>query len=205
VPGVAVFLRAAVGRSMTLAIAASAVLVAAVLLLCATFAASRRGHGVVRQVLLRSDHQVGEAWPQASAETALFLACGLVMGLMREPAVAESARSVTTAVMPLGYPGLLVMMIGVPLVTTLGIHPMAMFAILSSVLTPSLLGISEAGVFQAWIVAIGLSMIVSPASILALTTVSSFGVPAERLCLSGNGSYVAGLGVIATFFILVLG
>jgi hypothetical protein len=96
------------------------------------------------------------------------------------------------------------MMVGVPLVTTLGIHPMALFAILAPVLTPSLLGMSEPGVFQAWIVAVGLSMIVSPASILTVTTVLSFGVPADRLCLRGNGLYAAGVAVVATCLCLVL-
>ena len=82
----------------------------------------------IRQALLRSDVHLGEAWAQASAETALFLACGLVLGFMREPVVAEAARAVF-AFVPHGYPGLLVMLVGVPLVTTLGVHPMALFAI----------------------------------------------------------------------------
>jgi hypothetical protein len=157
----------------------------------------------MRQVLLRSDAHLGEAWAHAGAETALFLACGLVLGFMREPVIAESARAVFASV-PHGYPALLVMMAGVPLVTTLGIHPMALFAILAPVLTPAMLGMSEAGVFQAWIVAVGLSMIASPASILIVTTVLSFGVPAERLCLRGNGWYAAGVAGIATGLFLIL-
>ena len=157
----------------------------------------------MRQVLLRSDCQLGEAWAQASAETALFLACGLVLGFMREPVVAEAARAVL-AFVPHGYPGLLVMLVGVPLVTTLGIHPMALFAVLAPVLTPSTLGMSEPAVFQAWIAAAGLSMIVSPASILTVTTVLSFGVPADQLCLRGNGLYAAGLAAIATCCFLML-
>ena len=96
------------------------------------------------------------------------------------------------------------MIVGVPLVTTLGIHPMALFAILAPVLTPSILGMSEPGVVQAWIVAIGLSMIVSPASILTVTTILSFGVPANQLCLRGNGSYGAGLAFIATCLFLLV-
>ena len=32
----------------------------------------------------------------------------------------------------------------------------------------------------------------------------SFGVPADRLCLRGNGSYAAGLAVIATCLFLIL-
>ena len=203
VPAAAVLLRLVFGLSMTLAIATAAVIVAVWLLTCATRAATGKQRGAVRQVLLRSDVQLGEAWAQASAETALFLACGLVLGFMREPVVAESARAVF-AFVPRGYPGLLVMMVGVPLVTTLGIHPMALFAILAPVLTPSLLGMSEPGVFQAWIVAVGLSMIVSPASILTVTTVLSFGVPANRLCLRGNGLYAAGVAVVATCLCLVL-
>src|SRR5581483_10136538 len=142
--------------SMTLAIATAAVLVAALLLIGAMHAA-RQWRGDMRQVLLRSDVQLGEAWTQASAEIALFLACGLVLGFMREPAIAGSARAVL-AFVPHGFPGLLVMMIGVPLVTSVGIHPMALFAILAPVLTPGVLGLSDPGVFQAWIVAIGLSM-----------------------------------------------
>ena len=81
---------------------------------------------------------------------------------------------------------------------------MALFAILAPVLTPSMLGMSEPSVFQAWIVAIGLSMIVSPASILTVTTVLSFNVPADRLCLRGNGLYAASLAVIATCLFLIL-
>jgi hypothetical protein len=199
VPAVAVFLRLAFRLSMTLAIATAAVIVAVWLLI----SAKRKMRGDMRQVLLRSDVQLGEAWAHASAETALFLACGLVLGFMREPVIAESARA-AFAFVPRGYPGLLVMMVCVPLVTTLGIHPMALFAILAPVLTPSILGMSEPGVFQAWIVAVGLSLIVSPASILTVTTVLSFGVPADRLCLRGNGLYAAGLAVIATCFFLIL-
>jgi len=153
--------------------------------------------------LERLDAQIGESWVSVMPESALFLACGLVLGFMREPVVAEAARAVL-AFVPHGYPGLLVMLVGVPLVTTLGIHPMALFAVLAPVLTPSTLGMSEPAVFQAWIAAAGLSMIVSPASILTVTTVLSFGVPADQLCLRGNGLYAAGLAAIATCCFLML-
>ena len=188
---------------MTLAIATAAVIVAMFLLTCATRTAARRQRSQMRDAFLRSDVRLGEAWAQASAETALFLACGLVLGFMREPVIAESARAIF-AFVPHGYPGLLVMMVGVPLVTALGIHPMALFAILAPVLTPAFLGLSDAGVFQAWIVAIGLSMIVSPAAILTTTTVLSFGVPADRLGLRGNGRYAAGLALMATYLVWIL-
>ncbi len=203
IPVLAVFLRLGFHLSMTLAIATAAVIVAMLLLTCATCTAKRNKRGDMRQVLLRSDVQLSGAWAQASAETALFLACGLVLGFMREPVIAEAARTVL-AFVPRGYPGLLVMMVGVPLVTTLGIHPMALFAVLAPVLTPAILGMSEPSVVQAWIVAIGLSMIVSPASILTVTTVLSFGVPADRLCLRGNGLYGAGLALTAMCLFLIL-
>jgi hypothetical protein len=96
------------------------------------------------------------------------------------------------------------MMVGIPLVTSLGIHPMALFAVLAPVLTPSILGMSEPGVVQAWIVAIGLSMTVSPAAILTTTTVLSFGIPPDRLGLRGNGMYGAGLAVTATCLLAIL-
>ena len=44
----------------------------------------------------------------------------------------------------------------------------------------------------------------APASILTVTTVLSFGVPADRLCLRGNGLYAASLAVIATCLFLIL-
>ena len=199
VPAAAVFLHLTLNLSMTLAIATAAVFVAVSLLTGAT----RKNRGDARQVLLRANVQLGAAWAQASAETALFLACGLVLGLMRDPVIAASARA-AFAFVPRGYPGLLVMMVGVPLVTTIGIHPMALFAVLAPVLTPSMLGMPEPDVFQAWIVAVGLSMVVSPASILTITTILSFGVPADRLCLRGNGLYAAGLAAIATCLFSIL-
>lgn len=199
VPASAVLLHLAFGLSITLGISLSAVAVALSLLVCAT-----RGSGDWSPALLRFDVQVREAWAQASAETALFLACGLVVGAMREPVLAELARHLVIAVLPTGLPGLLFLTLAVPLITTLGIHPMALFAILGPVVTPALLHISEACLFQAWIVAIGLSMVVSPASILTMTTVSGFGVPANALCLRGNGLYASGLAVIATFLLVFI-
>jgi hypothetical protein len=53
-------------------------------------------------------------------------------------------------------------------------------------------------------VVIGLSMVVSPASILTMTTVSGFGVPANTLCLRGNGLYALGLAMIATCLLFLL-
>jgi hypothetical protein len=193
VPAGAVLLHLAFGLSITMGICASAVAVAMFLLICAT-----RGDADWPGALLRFDVQIGDAWAQASAETALFLACGLVLGAMREPVLAEHARTFIVAFMPTGLAGLIFLTLAVPLITTLGIHPMALFAILGPVVTPSLLGLTEPGVFQAWIVTIGLSMIVSPASILTMTTVSGFGVPARALCLRGNGLYALGLAAIAT-------
>lgn len=198
VPAGAVLLRVVFDLSMTLAISASAVLVAIALLICAT-----RGVADLRDALVRSDDHLGEAWAQASSEIALFLACGLVMGFMREPAIAETARSFVAVILPAGLPGLLVLTVAVPLVTALGIHPMALFAILAPVATPALLGISDTAVFQTWIVAIGLSMLVSPASVLTMTTVASFGLPAEKLCLRGNGLYAVSLAVIAALLFTI--
>ena len=199
VPAGAVLLHLGFGISITLGISVSAVAVAMFLLICAT-----RSANDWPQALLRFDAQVSEAWAQASAETALFLACGLVLGAMREPVLAESARNFVVAFLPTGLPGLLFLTLAVPLITTLGIHPMALFAILGPVVTPALLNISEPCVFQAWIVAIGLSMVVSPASILTMTTVSGFGVPASALCLRGNGLYAFGLAIIATSLLVLL-
>lgn len=199
VPAGAVSLHLAFNVSITLGISASAIGVAILLLTCAT-----RGSNAWSRALLRLDVQIGEAWGQATAETALFLACGLVLGAMREPTLAEPARLFIAAFLPTGLPGLLFLTVALPLITTLGLHPMALFAILGPVVTPSFLNLSEPCVFQAWIVVIGLSMVVSPASILTMTTVSGFGVPANALCLRGNGLYALGLAMIATCLLFLL-
>jgi hypothetical protein len=193
VPICAVILHLALGLSIILGIATSAVGVSIFLLICATRAASG-----LPDASLRFDTQIGEAWAGASAEIALFLACGLVLGAMREPVLAETARAFIVPLLPSGPGGVLLLAIAVPLIAAIGIHPMAMFAILGPVVTPALLGLSEPDVLQAWIVIIGLSMIVSPASILTMTTVCGFGVPARALCLRGNGLYALSLAVVAT-------
>jgi hypothetical protein len=199
IPGGAMVMHFGFGFSITLGISVSAVATAMVLLL-----RSARGNPDWQGTLSRFDFQVGEAWRQAGAETALFLACGLVLGAMREPALAEPARMFVAAVLPAGLPGLLVLTIVVPLIATIGIHPMALFAILGPVATPSLLGLSDPCVFQAWIVAIGLSMVVSPASVSTITAVASFGVPTNALCLRGNGLYALGFALIATTLLFLL-
>jgi hypothetical protein len=125
------------------------------------------------------------------------------MGAMREPALAEAARSVIVPNLPGGLAGVLCLTIGVPLITTIGIHPMALFAIFSPVVTPDLLRLPQASLFQAWIVAIGLSMVVSPASILTMTTVSGFGVSARALCLRGNAFYALGLALFASALLVL--
>jgi hypothetical protein len=186
-------LNMACGLAVTLAIAAAAVCVAIVLVACAV-----RDRRAWPRALARFDAGIGQAWAESSAETALFLACGLVLGAMREPVLVDAARTAVAPWLPSGLAGVLFLTIAVPLITTIGIHPMALFAVLSPVVTPGLLGLPPANLFQAWIVAIGLSMVVSPASILTMTTVSGFGVPAGALCLRGNGRYALGLALFAS-------
>ena len=46
-------------------------------------------------------------------------------------------------------------------------------------------------------------VVVSPASVLTMTTVASFGLPAEKLCLRGNGLYAVSLAIIAAFLFTI--
>jgi len=170
------------GLSMTLAIA----LAASGLAVACTLVWERRDLGAAFQ---RIDTQIAESWASVMPESALFLACGLLIGVMQLPEFAAPARALAAALLPGGLAGMVAVLVLMPLVTLAGIHPMVPFALLAPVLGASDLGLSSAGVYAMWIVAFMLSMLLSPVSVLRMVASTNFALPSRLLGWRGNGGF----------------
>lgn len=184
------------GLSMTMAISLASSVIA---LACATYW-GRRDLGTT---FGRVDDQLLERWTAIMPETALFLSCGLLVGVMQIPELAAAAKSLAVVALPGGLWGIAAILFAVPLITVAGIHPMVPFAVLAPVMSGASLGITETGLYAMWIVMFMLSMLLSPISVLTMVTATSFDVPGHRLGLSGNGLYAAALAAAATVTISV--
>lgn len=184
------------GLSVTLAISVASSVVA---LSCTLFWGRRDPAGA----LARADEEIVERWTAIMPETALFLACGLLVGVMQIPEIAAAAKSLAVAALPGGVWGIAAILFAVPLVTVAGIHPMVPFALLAPTVSAASLGITDAGLYGLWITTFMLSMLLTPISVLTMVTVTSFGIPARGLGLRGNGLYAAALAAVATVMIAV--
>jgi hypothetical protein len=162
------------------------------------------GRGNVGTALARADGELAARWTTIMPETALFLSCGLLVGVMQIPELAAAAKSLAVFVLPGGMWGIAVILFAVPLITVAGIHPMVPFALLGPTVSAASLGITETGLYGMWIVAFMLSMLLSPISVLTMVTVTSFDIPSRLLGLRGNGLYAAAMAAAATVAIGLL-
>ncbi|HUH85636.1 MAG TPA: hypothetical protein VLX85_13585 [Stellaceae bacterium] len=185
--------------SMTLSIA----LAAAALAIGTTLCWGRQDFGAA---LERLDDRISESWTSVMPESALFLAAGLLIGVMQLPELAVPLRHAVALLLPGGAWSVLAVLVLMPLVTLAGIHPMVPFAILAPVLSAADLGISTAGLYAMWIVAFMLSMLLSPVSVLRMMTSSNFAVPSRLLGWRGNGGFAAAFaGASALLIVLCCG
>jgi hypothetical protein len=197
VPALAALLRYGAGLSATVAITVG----------CATIALGALGfahRAAPATAVSHAETQVRAAWRQATAEMALFLAAGLVIGVMREPVIAARAAELAGLV-PAGAPGVLCLLLVTPLAGAAGIHPMAVFAVLGPSVSAVQLGISDTGLYATWIIGVGLSMLVSPASILTLTAATAFGLPRECVGARANAVFGACFAVVSAITISLFG
>ena len=192
----AAFAHAVLGLSMTLSIAVASAAVA-------TGGTLWWGRHDLGDAVQRADARMVETWRLIMPEAGLFLASGLVVGLMQAPIMAEFARTAAVSILPPGLWGVVVILTAMPLVTAAGIHPIVPFALLSPAVSSAGLGISEAGLYTMWIVAFMLSMLVSPVSVLTMVTTTNFGVPVRVLGLRGHGLYAAGLAAASAAAIVL--
>lgn len=155
--------------------------------------------------LERADKRMRETWRSIMPETALFLACGLLVGLMQTPVIAEAAKHLAAATLPGGALGIGALLLAMPVASLFGIHPMVPFAVLSPVIPAALLGITDTGLYALWIVGFMLAMLVSPVSVLTMVTSVTFDLPGRALGVRGNGLFAAVLAAAATLLIAFLG
>lgn len=156
--------------------------------------------GIWDAIVILDDH-FRQTWTRLSPEVALFLACGL-MTLVAADASWLSYIDLPSAV-PAGaeWLGLAVIIFGIPLFTVLGIHPLIPFTVLSSIVTASSLGLTDAGAYVMWIAMFMLSMLLSPVSVLNVTTAVSFSVPTGRLSLRTHWLYALAFGTAVIVFL----
>jgi hypothetical protein len=185
------------GLSMTLAISLASAVVA---LTCTMF----WGRHEIGAALERADEQARERWTLIMPEAALFLSCGLLIGLMQSPELAGVARAAAEATLPSGMWGIAAVLFAVPAIAMAGIHPMVPFALLSPMVTQSGLGISEVGLYAMWIVAFMVSMLLSPVSVLTMVAATNFGVSGRLIGVRGNGLYAVAFAAASALAIGVL-
>jgi hypothetical protein len=146
----------------------------------------------------RIDGEIMERWIAILPEIALFLACGLLVGVMQIPCIAGAAKALAAVALPNGMWGIAAILFVVPLITVAGIRPMVPFALLAPSIAAASLGITETGLYAMWIMTFMLSMLLSPISVLTMVTVTSFATPGRRLGLRSNGLYAAAFAAAAT-------
>jgi hypothetical protein len=95
-----------------------------------------------------------------------------------------------------GLIGLSMIVLGVPLLTICGIHPMVPFSILAPIITSASIGLPETSLYTMWIVVFMLSMLLSPASVLNILTASSFNMTTWSLSVKAHALYAAAFAAI---------
>jgi hypothetical protein len=179
----------------------NAVSVSAVLLVILWFTAFERLPA--REAVAIVHEHVNRTFTLSSPEIALFLASGLFGAALGTLGWQEALASVVGQLGPWLATALIVF--GVPLVTAAGIHPIVPFSILAGALSPSAVGTSEVGVYTAWIVAFMLSMLVSPVSVLNVTSAASFEMSSWRLGARAHWKYALAVGSLAVLVVRLLG
>jgi hypothetical protein len=156
------------------------------------------GRGEALEVL---DDHLDKVWRQLSPEIALFLACGLIASALEAPLYRDTIMEFAGVINRPDWIGIAAIVIGVPLLTVNGIHPMVPFSVLSGVVTAGGLGLTMPGMYTMWIVTFMLSMLVSPVSVLNLMTATSFRLSPWQLGIRTHALYALAFGTVAILFL----
>lgn len=156
------------------------------------------GQGETLRIL---DEHTDRVWRQLSPEIALFLACGLIASALQAPVYQDAIMQFAGIINRPDWIGITVIVLGIPLLTVNGIHPMVPFSLLSGVVTATGLGLTMPGMYTMWIVSFMLSMLVSPVSVLNLMTATSFRLSPWQLGIRTHALYALAFGVTAILFL----
>lgn len=143
--------------------------------------------------------QIGSTWCSMRAEAMLFLAAGLLAHVLSTIPEALSGWAVfdISALLHQPMAALVIVILGMPLVTLLGIHPIIPFVALVHLIRPQVLGFTAAEMYVLWMVAWVLSMLISPVSALNITAAASFNVSPLTVGIRENAVYAAGFAMVA--------
>lgn len=143
--------------------------------------------------------QIDLAWCSMRPEAVLFLAAGLLAHILS--VLPESLPGLTvfdySALLRQPMTALAIVILGMPLVTLLGIHPIIPFVALVHLIHPQVLGFNAAEMYVLWMVAWVLSMLISPVSALNITAAASFNVSPITVGIRQNFAYAAGFALVA--------
>ncbi|MHB8697711.1 MAG: hypothetical protein ACYC9J_06690 [Sulfuricaulis sp.] len=136
-------------------------------------------------------------WRQMSAEAALFIASGLLASVLQEPYWSNILSPLSAWFNTSSWFSWGAIMLGVPLLTVAGVHPVVPYTVLVHQVTAAGLGVGQTTLYMVWAVVWMLSLLLSPVSALNLSASVSFGVSPWRVGMVANWSYGLVFGVIA--------
>lgn len=148
-----------------------------------------------KRTVLR-DH-TESTWRQISAEASLFLASGLLASVLQEPYWSRALEPLSAWLNTSSWFSWGAIVLGVPLLTVAGIHPVVPYTVLVHQVTAAGLGVDQTALYMVWAVVWMLSLLLSPVSALNLSASMSFGVSPWRVGVAANWSYGLLFGVTA--------
>jgi hypothetical protein len=140
-------------------------------------------------------------WQAVIAESALFAASGVMAEVLRQPHWASLLQHWLAFVNRPTWEAMAMLILGIPALAMIGLHPIVPFSILVHTVTPEGLGVAPPVLYMTWVVVWILSLLVSPVSALNLSASAAFGVSSWRLGFQANWRYGLALGVAAVFIL----
>ncbi len=157
-------------------------------------------------VSIRPRQHLSGFWPAIEAEAALFLASGALAGILAaDPGFQAFAQSFVAAAADSPLLLFVTVLVGMPAVTALGIHPIVPFVILVHLIDAATLGLASAQMYVLWVSAWVLAMMVSPVSAINISAATFFRVSPWVLGLRENVPYAALFAAIALALFTTIG
>jgi len=156
-------------------------------------------------VTINPQKQTATIWPSIEAEAALFIVAGILAATLSTNVMFHDfvQSYIDTAASPL--PLFLTILIGMPVITILGIHPIVPFVILVNLIDGHDLGLTAPAMYVLWVVSWVLSMMVSPVSALNISAATFFNVSPWAIGLRENVPYAMAFGAISLALFSVIG
>jgi len=156
-------------------------------------------------ISINPQKQIATIWPSIEAEAALFIAAGILAATLSMNEIFHDLvqSHVNTVASPL--PLFLTILVGMPAITILGIHPIIPFVILVNLIDGSTLGLTTSAMYVLWVVSWVLSMMVSPVSALNISAAAFFHVSPWAIGLRENVPYAVVFCAISLALFWVIG